>query len=98
MDTPEVNSVKTFGGGLFRALFVPELKACFQQSIAAAEMAEKGLRIRLRLTQAPEVADLPWEYLYYSQLNKFLALSSETPVVRYLDLPEHTAGPPLRFL
>jgi hypothetical protein len=56
----------------------------------------------LRLTSAPELANLPWEYLYNSALNRFPALSIETPVVRYLELPERirplAITPPLRVL
>jgi hypothetical protein len=60
------------------------------------------LRIRLRLRNAPQLADLPWEYLYNSSLNRFLALSVETPLVRFLDLPERVrpvkVSPPIRVL
>jgi pSer/pThr/pTyr-binding forkhead associated (FHA) protein len=42
----------------------------------------------LNLTNVPELADIPWEYLYNPALDRFLALSVETPLVRYLDLPE----------
>jgi CHAT domain len=61
-----------------------------------------GLRIRLRLTGAPELDDLPWEFLYTKGRNRFLALSKDTPLVRYLDLPERirpfTITPPIRIL
>ncbi len=45
-------------------------------------------RLRLRLAEVPELAGVPWEYIYNPALNRFLALSTETPLVRYLDLPE----------
>ncbi|MEP6872575.1 MAG: CHAT domain-containing protein [Anaerolineaceae bacterium] len=57
-------------------------------SVEQASAQDAGLRIRLRLSETPELADLPWEYLYNAPLNRFLSLSTETPVVRYLDLPE----------
>jgi CHAT domain len=51
------------------------------------------MRLRLRLTDAPELAELPWEFLYDPRHNKFLAQSRHTPLVRYLDLP----NPPSRL-
>ena len=49
---------------------------------------EKNLCIHLRFTDVPELADLPWEYLYNPPpLSQFFALSAETPIVRYLDWP-----------
>src|SRR4029077_5893738 len=56
--------------------------------------SEHVLRIRLRLTDVPELADLPWEFLYDAAQNHFLTTSTETPLVRYLDLPQRVA--PLR--
>jgi len=50
----------------------------------------------------PELARLPWEYLYNPSRNQFLALSNTTPLVRYLDLPEPdrrlAVKPPMRVL
>ena len=61
-----------------------------------------GLRLRLRLTDAPELAELPWEFLYDPRLNRFLAQSRRTPLVRYLDLPDPpqplSVDGPLRLL
>ena len=59
-----------------------------RRSLDVAERAEKGLRLRLRLADVPELADLPWELLYDRQRARFFSLSRETPLVRYLDLPE----------
>ncbi len=75
---------------------------CLRSSIDATSRDGAGLRLRLRLAEVPELADIPWEYLYYQPLNRFLALSSETPIVRYLDLPEKIQSlavkPPVRIL
>ena len=60
------------------------------------------MRLRLRLTDTPELADLPWEFLYDPRLNRFLAQSRRTPLVRYLDLPDPpqplSVDGPLRLL
>ncbi|MGQ0569711.1 MAG: hypothetical protein ACT4P5_09310 [Armatimonadota bacterium] len=78
------------------------MRGCLRSSIDEASRQSGGLRIRLHLTEAPELADLPWEYLYNPTLNRFLGLSVETPLVRYLDLPERIKPlmitPPLRVL
>ena len=47
-----------------------------------------GLRLRLRLNDAPAIAGLPWELLYDARTNNFLAQSERTPLVRFLDVPQ----------
>ncbi len=76
------------GGQLFEALFRDEVLTCWRRSLDRAQQQGKGLRLRLRLTQTPELANLPWELLYDRSRQRFLALSPETPLVRYMDLPE----------
>ena len=46
----------------------------------------KGLRIRL-IIDVPEFHDYPWELMYNSKINQFLALSNDTPIVRFFELP-----------
>jgi len=46
------------------------------------------MRLRLRLADTPELAELPWEFLYDQRRNRFLTQSRRTPLVRYLDLPD----------
>ncbi len=83
--------VKQFGGRLFDAVFSGEVLTSYRRSLDAAARAEQGLRIRLRLNDVPELADLPWEYLYDASRQDFLALSKQTPIVRYLEMPEPVA-------
>lgn len=80
--------IKDFGGRMFAAAFHDEVVTCYRRSLDAAERAKKGLRIRLRLNDVPELGDLPWEYLYDASRMEFLGLSKDTPIVRYLELPE----------
>jgi TonB family protein len=94
VDAPELHAAKEFGGKLFNAIFSGEMIAQLRGSMEQAADKERGLRIRLRLTDVPALGDLPWEFLYDANQNHFLTTSSETPLVRFLDLPQRIA--PLR--
>jgi hypothetical protein len=102
IDSTEMLAAKTFGGRLFDAVFTGDVRGVFTASQSEAERQGAGLRVRLRLGNAPELCDLPWEFLYNSTLNRFLALSTKTPLVRFLELPEPIrpliVKPPLRVL
>jgi YVTN family beta-propeller protein len=101
-DAPEAVAVREFGGRLFDAVFHDQVRSALAASRDRAESQDAGLRVRLRLTDSPELADLPWEYLYDKEARRFLALSEWTPLVRYLDLPGRirlvAVHPPLRVL
>lgn len=86
IDSTEMESIKTFGTRLFRTVFSDDVYACYLRSIDNVLSQNKGLRIRLRIN-VPEFHDLPWEYLYNPQFDQFLALSKDTPVIRYIELP-----------
>jgi CHASE2 domain-containing sensor protein len=43
-----------------------------------------GVRVRLNLDQAPSLATIPWELVYLPGDERFLASSTRTPLVRYL--------------
>ena len=94
VDAPELHAAKEFGGRLFSAVFSGEMIAQLRGSVEQSLNSDHGLRIRLRLTDVPELSDLPWEFLYDASQNHFLTTSTETPVVRFLDLPQRIA--PLR--
>ncbi|MBW7885363.1 MAG: CHAT domain-containing protein [Caldilineaceae bacterium] len=99
--SPEEQAVRDFGQELFDALMVGDVRSRFDVSRQEALRAGKGLRIKLCI-QSPRLAALPWEFLYDSRQAEYLALSRDTPIVRYLELP-HTVQPlavqlPLRIL
>lgn len=90
------------GKGLFDTVCDARLQSLLNRSLDEAERQAKGLRIRLRLSDVPELINLPWEYLYDPAFQRFYALSADTPIVRFLDLPERTGSvivePPLKVL
>ena len=84
---PHVQAARDFGGPLYEAVFAGPVGATWAASREAVSGAGRGLRLRLRLGEAPAIASLPWELLYDRSSNAFLAQSERTPVVRYLDVP-----------
>lgn len=100
-DAP-AEAVKAFGGKLFDALIDGPTASAFRSIEGASEPASAGLRLRLLLAETPELMNVPWEYLYDRTLNRFLCLSKDTAVVRYLDAPTPIrpleVTPPLQIL
>jgi hypothetical protein len=101
LESTEMSTAKSFGAALFNAVFSGDVRACLRSSVDEAKRESAGIRVRLRLTD-PALADLPWEFLYVQSVNRFLALSVQTPLVRYMDLPEVlqpiAVSPPIRVL
>ena len=87
VESAPVAAAKQFGGRLFAAVFTGPVGECLRRSADRAQDQDATLRIRLRLADCPELADLPWEFLYDRDDDWFVALSGATPVVRYLQLP-----------
>ncbi|MEM7129747.1 MAG: pentapeptide repeat-containing protein [Chloroflexota bacterium] len=94
-------AVQNLGANLFDALFAGEIRNLYDVSRERALQNGRGLRIKLRVTD-PCLASLPWEYLYDRRHDRYLALSSRTPLVRYLEsqLPPRPliTSVPLRIL
>jgi tetratricopeptide (TPR) repeat protein len=101
--SPEQQLVEEFGRKLFDGILAGEVRirydACRQ--MAQQETGSSGVRLRLSI-QAPELATLPWEFLYDSRQNEYVCLSRSTPLVRYLPLAQPAQPlaikPPLRIL
>lgn len=82
--SPETESVSDFGTQLFGALFADQILTAFRRSQDRAQSERKGLRVRLRL-DAPDLASLPWEFMYDPSEGDYVCLSAGTPVVRYFE-------------
>ncbi len=102
VESPEMQAAKAFGIRLFEALFIGQVRDLYQGALRSAERDGFGLRLLLHLSNAPELANVPWEYLYEPSLARFLTLSVDTPIVRYLEVPRQilplNIQPPLRVL
>jgi len=98
---PEEQAVQDFGRALFDALFTGEVRSRYDMSWREAMQKEMGLRLKLRI-QPPQLATLPWEFLYDPRQADYVCLSRNTPIVRYLEIPQPiqplTVAPPLRIL
>src|SRR5918998_1501611 len=99
--SPEEHTVQDFGRGLFESILVGDVRTRYEMSLSEARRQGKGLRLKLRI-QPSELAVLPWEFLYDAERDRYPSLSSNTPLVRYLDLPQPVeplrVSPPLRVL
>jgi hypothetical protein len=102
VDAPETAAIKIFGGQLYRALFHDDLLISLERSLGEAAANDAGLRLRLRLSDTPELAEWPWEFLYDEVRNRFVCLTDRTPLVRFLEVPDPPrplpVSPPLRVL
>ncbi len=89
------------GRTLFNKLFSDGIEDVYRASLGYARAQGKGLRIRLRI-EPPEIGVIPWEYLYDELNDFFLGVSPETPITRYIPVPEPprpiTIYPTLRVL
>jgi hypothetical protein len=102
LNSLEIQAARKFGGDLFEAVINEELRSQLRASLNEAQNRNMGLRIRLHLSETPELMNLPWEYLYDKTMDQFLVLTIETPLVRYLEVPRKipplTIAPPLNIL
>jgi len=79
---------QAFGAWLYHSLFRGDLNLLLNRALGETiSRDDLGLRLRLRLSP-PELAALPWEFLYSPERRLFLAASVETPLSRYFNLPE----------
>jgi hypothetical protein len=96
----QMAEARDFGSRLFEALMVDDVRDVFHATRAVADRSDEGVRITLCLAGAPELMNLPWEFLY--ERPRFLAQSIYSPIVRSLDLKQvrspHPLELPLRVL
>jgi hypothetical protein len=94
------DTARVFGERLFTTVFSGEVQRRLRSSLETA--ASEGAGLRVRVNGTPDLSDIPWEYLYSPELDRFLSLSSETPIVRYVTtpfaVPDVDLTPPLRLL
>ncbi|MET8676736.1 CHAT domain-containing protein [Streptomyces sp. NPDC004647] len=97
--TPEEEPVRELGERLYASLFSGRAEALLLASRDQAAREQRELRIVLEV-QSPELARLPWEYMYDPAANEYLAF--DHPLIRELQLmvPQRplSVAAPLRIL
>jgi CHAT domain len=91
----DLAAAKTYGWQLFKAIFKDSVWDRFVETRSVAQNKNAVLRIRIDLTDIPELAQLPWEYIYNAEQNLFYARDRHpiTTVVRYPSLDEPVEEP-----
>ena len=102
VESRDLDTAREFGGKLFQAVVRDDIAGAYRSSILSAHERNHGLRVRLRLSGAPDLVDIPWEFLFDPSARRFVALSADSPIVRFLDLPGTTTPlkiePPIKLL
>lgn len=95
-----VGSIKELGQHIFKAVFVGKILSLYDSKLQSARQAGKNLRVKLHV-EPPELAVLPWEFLYDVHRNDYLFLQGIS-LVRIVDvdapIPPLTVKRPLRIL
>jgi nucleoid-associated protein YgaU len=100
---PSAEGARNVGQRLYESLFGSPMRECIEESLRTVfPQRREGLRFVINTTEAPELARLPWEFLYSPRNDDFLFSDTMKPVVRWLDVdeppPTLTVEPPLRLL
>ncbi len=94
------------GAELYRSVFQGQVRTLLDKSRGQLERStDLGLRLKIKIDpndrETGALADLPWELLC-DETEDFLALSRQTSLVRYLDVPRSSQpilfAPPLKIL
>ena len=78
--------LKGLGGELYQALFPNKIYGQLRATMAGAEAGDYNVRLRL-VFESPELAALPWEFLYDEGTDSFLGNNTQTVLSRYIDIP-----------
>ncbi|MEZ4868350.1 MAG: SUMF1/EgtB/PvdO family nonheme iron enzyme [Caldilineaceae bacterium] len=87
-----MQSVQDFGRTLFDFLLPSETRTLYYESLREAVHRNRGVRLKLSI-HAPQLATLPWEFLFDPRKRDYVCLDPHTPLVRYTELPQ--TSPPL---
>jgi hypothetical protein len=75
---------REFGGAFFKDVFLDPgpIADTYKESLKQLGGDQRRLRVKLRI-EAPELAQLPWEYLYNSRDSQWVGLQYRTPIIRF---------------
>lgn len=100
---PSAANAREVGLALYDAVFNSSLRENLEHYLRAIDPQRgQGIRFVIDTTEVPDLARLPWEFLYSPGKDDFLFSDRMKPIVRWLDVDEVTptlaVEPPLRIL
>lgn len=100
---PTAAGARQAGQALYAALLASPVGRQLEDSLRTIDPQRgQGLRFVIDTTAAPDLARLPWEFLYRPDKDDFIFSDRLKPVVRWLEVdeppPTLTVRPPLRLL
>lgn len=100
---PSAANAREVGLALYDAVFNSSLREHLEHYLHAIDPQRgQGIRFVIDTTEVPDLARLPWEFLYSPVKDDFLFSDRMKPIVRWLDVDQVTptlaVEPPLRIL
>lgn len=100
---PSPQDAQRTGQEIHEILFGSHIQDCINASLRTVDPQHgDGLRFLINTTDAPDLARVPWEFVFSPREDDFLFSDRMKPVVRWLDvdapLPTLAVQPPLRLL
>ena len=87
-----LDPISEMGETLFTGLFEGGREILYRRALEVAESEGMGLRLRLQITD-PELATLPWEFMYDRRAAMFIGLSTRSSLIRTLPTAYPTLPP-----
>ncbi len=81
--TTDEIAVEEFGRELFDAVFAGNVLVAFNETRNKAKCHDKNVRLKLCIS-SPELARLPWEFLFHPSMDDFLCLQTDISIARYI--------------
>ncbi|MDD1707598.1 MAG: CHAT domain-containing protein, partial [Methanoregulaceae archaeon] len=102
-DVEDKEILKDIGRKLYNSLFNAKISEHYGAIKGRAKLEGRGVRLRLNFFDKPEMATIPWEFLYDDSTNTFLSNDARIALSRYIDLPLGAqeikpTTPPLKIL
>ncbi len=86
IETPSDRRAREVGRRLFEAVFSGPVGERWAVSLNRADATDSKVRLRIRLEDAADLVDVPWEFLYSPARNGYVVHDPATSLTRYVSV------------